>query len=549
MTTTTRWPALVCAALLAASAQADERREILEMRNTVLNLVDALVDQGILTREKAESIKQEAALKAARDAAGQVPVAAADTPADAPASPATADKVVRVPYVPEFVKEEIREQVRKELREDVREDVVAQAREERWGVPDALPDWLSRISWSGDLRLRAEGTLFADKNAANTYFDFLEINAAGGIGAAGVDAFINTTEDRHRLRTRARLQMDVAVAEHVQAGFRVATGNALDPVSTNQTLANAGNRFDIQLDRGWLRFDARDADDEAWLTLSGGRIANPFAYTNLHFDHDLNFDGAAASVRHDFAPGDGRNAVYATAGAFGIEEFDFSSRDKWLLGGQLGHEWTPVRDISTRLAIGYFDYQKVTGRTNGVGNVPDYYFTAPRVLQKGNTLYNIDNDGDPLTQRFALAGDYDILDVGARVDFAQLAPIHVSVDLNYVENVGFDAREILARTSLAVDERTSAWLAQVTTGWPEITKFGDWQVSGSYRYLQANAVLDAYNDSDFHLGGTDARGWIIGARYGLARNTWFEFQYMSSDEIDGPPLGIDLLQLDLNARF
>jgi len=89
----------------------------------------------------------------------------------------------------------------------------------------------------------------------------------------------------------------------------------------------------------------------------------------------------------------------------------------------------------------------------------------------------------------------------------------------------------------------------MVAGWPQVTKFRDWQVSASYRYLQRDAVLDAFTDSDFHLGGTDAKGWVIGGKYGLARNTWLQLRYLSSDAIDGPPLGIDTLQVDLNAKF
>ena len=40
---------------------------------------------------------------------------------------------------------------------------------------------------------------------------------------------------------------------------------------------------------------------------------------------------------------------------------------------------------------------------------------------------------------------------------------------------------------------------------PEITKRWDWNVSLAYKYVESDAVLDALNDPDFHLGGTNAR--------------------------------------------
>ena len=55
--------------------------------------------------------------------------------------------------------------------------------------------------------------------------------------------------------------------------------------------------------------------------------------------------------------------------------------------------------------------------------------------------------------------------------------------------------------------------------------------------------------SDFHLGGTDTKGFFIGGSYGLDKNTWLNLRWMSADSISGPPLGIDVLQLDLYAKF
>jgi hypothetical protein len=62
-------------------------------------------------------------------------------------------------------------------------------------------------------------------------------------------------------------------------------------------------------------------------------------------------------------------------------------------------------------------------------------------------------------------------------------------------------------------------------------------------------VLDAFTDSDFHLGGTDAQGFVLRGDYGLGKNVFLSLRYLSANEIDGPPLGIDVVQLDLNGQF
>jgi hypothetical protein len=39
------------------------------------------------------------------------------------------------------------------------------------------------------------------------------------------------------------------------------------------------------------------------------------------------------------------------------------------------------------------------------------------------------------------------------------------------------------------------------------------------------------------------------ADLGLAHNVWTRFSYYAADQIDGPHYQVDVLQLDLNARF
>lgn len=70
-----------------------------------------------------------------------------------------------------------------------------------------------------------------------------------------------------------------------------------------------------------------------------------------------------------------------------------------------------------------------------------------------------------------------------------------------------------------------------------------------YKYIQPDALPDAYNDSSFHLGGTNAKGYYLGANYALTGNVSVEGRWSSSDEVYGDPLSINVFQLDLNARF
>lgn len=507
------------------------------VQEALRQLVDKLVQQGTLTVEEA------AALRKQLDAA---------TPPQAPAAPAPGE--VRVPFVPEVVKEEIRNQVRSGLHQDVVRDVLSQAKQEGWGLPGVIPSWVNRIKWQGDMRVRAQGDFFAADNAPNVYLDFAEVNDAGGIGNTD-DPFLNVDTARERLRVRARLAMTAKVNDGVQAGLRLATGTLDDPVSTNQTMGRYGGRYAFALDQAYLRYTDLDRMRFPWLRLWGGRMPNPWVSTDLVWDPDLQFEGVAATLRHALrgegllAQDEHDKSVFVTLGAFPLQEVELSSADKWLLGAQMGGEWLFHNQQSKfTLALAYYDYQNIAGRRNTVnGRLLD--FTAPPFLQKGNTLFDIRNDADPNTNLWALAADYKEVNLTGVLDLAYFAPTHLWLTVDYVENVGFDRDKVAARSGAQVEGKTTGYQAIVSAGWPQIAKRGDWRVSLAYKYLQRDAVLDAYTDSDFHLGGTDAKGYILTGEYGLGDDTWFVLRWLSADAVDGPPLGIDVLQLDVNARF
>jgi hypothetical protein len=82
-----------------------------------------------------------------------------------------------------------------------------------------------------------------------------------------------------------------------------------------------------------------------------------------------------------------------------------------------------------------------------------------------------------------------------------------------------------------------------------------WRVFFGYRYLQRDAVLDLFTDSDFHGGGTDAQGFIVGGELSLPAGISARARYLAADEIDGPVFAPganfvqDVFMLDFTSRF
>ena len=522
-----------------AHAADSERQSLEELRNTVVNLLQALVEQKVMTHDQAEAL-----VKSAQDQAQK-------TAQDAEKRDAGA---VRVPYVPQIVRDQIRQEVAAELRPEVVKDVVAEAKQQGWGVPAGLPDWISGVRLTGDVRVRAQEDLFPAGNQANTVPDYQAINTAGSITKPGLSAFLDTTENRTRLRIRARLGAEAQLASDFSAGIRLATGSSLDPSSESQTLGTNSARYGVGLDLAYLRWEPKAADGFRPITASAGRIASPwYSPTELVFARDLTFEGIASTFRHSLKAfdQDGSN-VYATLGAFPMQEVALNhSGNKWMLGAQMGARWDWKDGDKIRAAAAYYDFIHVTGIRNVAGSSVLNY-TAPAFVRYGNTMFDIQNDPNQSAYLFGLASKFRLVNVAASYEHP-MGDKTLAVTADLVKNVGYNAADILARTGLSQGDRSRGYVGEIAYGDADATsRAGAWRVAFGYRYVQGDAVLDAWTDADFHGGGTNARGYYLSGNVGVAKNIWAQLRYMKGDVIDLPPpflYGLDIVQLDLNARF
>jgi hypothetical protein len=534
--------AAVAVCLLASSAApayaGSEQKSLEELRNTVVNLLQALVDQHVITAEQAAKMVQQAQEKAAKDSA------------TAEARDAGA---VRVPYVPQIVRDEIAKQVASDLKPKVVDDVVAAAKSEGWGVPGALPEWLGQVRAIGDVRVRYQQDMFGRDNVAFTVPDFNSINAAGGIAKAGLNAFLDSTEDRRRMRIRARLGLEAKLPNSFEAGIRLSTGTLLDPTSESQTLGSNNGRYTIGVDQAYVRYEPKDAERFAPLGVTAGRMPSPwFTPTELVFGRDLGFDGLAVTNRFATARSDDHppSNVYITLGGFALQEVPLVSKDsKWLVAAQLGADLRIGHNDRIRIGAGYYDFMHVSGRLNPAG-LSIYSYTAPAFIRYGNTVFDIQNSLDGSSNLFGLAAKFQLANLSFVYD-RQYDRYQFEFVADAVKNVGYKAKDVLARSGIEQATRNKGYVGEVSFGDNDAAGArGHWRLAGGYRYVQRDAVLDAWTDSDFHGGGTNARGYYLTGDYGLARGVWLRLRYLNADAIDSPPAyALDIVQLDLNSRF
>ena len=550
----------------ALPAHADERESLESLRQTTRALIDALVEQGVLSREKADALVRAAEQKA------QAAVAA--SPAPKPSVTPDGKPVLRVPYVPESV--------RAQIRDEVKEEVVAQARAERWGVPNA-PAWVNNIKIDGDVRLRYQHDSQSGNNTPALIYRTAEILNSNGISRAPDFAtyVVNDAGDalptsapqssRTRERLRMRLGLTAKVTDEVGVGVRLATGSATDRVSTNQTMGQNFNKYQLFVDRAFVRLDPAE-----WVSIQGGRIPNPWFSTEMTWNENLNFEGFATSFRRPVV--DDGFAPFLTLGYFPLREATPPSRNsRSLWGAQLGAAMELDSRTRVKFGLAYYQYNNIEGRsdpdytvlTNGISAGLRYgrYDYPVGLRQRGNTVFETNPlltfSTDVIKPTWGLAYRFKPLVLTASAEFTHFNPFNIMVAAEYANNTAFSLSDFRRRTDATFygnvnpGGRRDGYQLKFAVGALDVRDANDWQVQLSYRHVGSDAVLDAFTDSDLGLGGTNIRGYTLGLNYGLDRNTSLGMRYMAAENIDTPlnsnypnaSFKVNTLMVDLNVRF
>jgi len=591
-------------------------------QNVTINLINRLVQRGVLTQSDAdELIKQaenDAATARATAAKEQTRVVheddlspppspfaepsplpdtmssnvAMEPPPPAENKSSDNDDAVNVSYVPDVVKEQ--------LREEIKEEVMEQAREENWANPRMFPTWVLAFKPFADIRVRYEGDFYPSGNDNTGAFpNFNTINTGSPFDASKTSPVrppeLDVDQDRERPRIRVRFGALMDLDEGFTIGVRIATGETDTPVSPNQSLGVANNvqgsdfsKYAIWLDRAFIRYELGGKPSEDFIA-QVGRFDNPF-FTNsgIMWYDDLAFDGLALSGKYKVAEG---ITPFATAGIFPVFDTDynfsttrpdkFPSEDKWLYGGQAGVSLRFNDDFSAKIAGAFFDFYNIEGKlsdpfvpltSSDQGDTDD---SRPAFAQNGNTYFPIrhilktaDNDFGTIDQfqYYGLATPFRVANFSGNLDYAHFDPVHLTLFGEWIDNVAFDWNDINA---IAVNNRVinnpnpkptnighfaggnTGWIVGLKAGHATLEKRWDWNVGVNYRYVESDATVDGFVDSDFagNLAGTNLKGYTIFGALALTKNTSFFVRWMSADSIGGPPVRNDILQFDFNARF
>ncbi len=585
---------LLAAMPVAAQAQTDPDL-------TSKLLIAILVKKGVLTQSDANSILQEAQQAAS---AAQASAAAAQPAATAPAvtaqaraapvstvevtSTETPDGTVHVTYIPQIVRDQIATSVQQQM--------VAAQQAQGYSGNSEVPGWVNHIHFHGDFRTRYEADLFPAGNAPDLpNFNAINTGAPYDVSSSNLEfePRIDSTENRNRFEIRARFGADFDLGDDFTIGIRLASGQNDSPVSENQTLGYANNaqggdfsKYAVWIDRAYIAYTPK-LDPDLDLTFKAGRFDNPFFSTNLIWADDLAFDGFMGTGSYGF---DNGMTPFLTAGVFPVENTglnfasntsasEFASTNKFLFAAQTGSAVTFNDDYAAKFGIAGYFYSNMAGKRSS----PCYVYSAsdvcdtdqyrPSFAQNGNTYMELrdiipttgtggNNDGTTNQyQYFGLASGFNELALTGEFDIDNFDPADIWLNGEYVHNFAFNQTAIAAK---AVNNRGPATTANSTgtydggnngfyvnanVGQKVLAARWDWNAMVGYKYIQSDSVVDAFNDSDFGLGGTNLQGYIVGGNLALSPKVWIRLRYLSADSIIGPTYKADVFQFDLNGKF
>jgi hypothetical protein len=373
-----------------------------------------------------------------------------------------------------------------------------------------------------------------------------------------------------RYRFRLRVGAEFKLGEHWFGGAQLSTAQASD--SGNQTFENGFDDYNIYISKAYLGWKPNEI-----LTVTAGKIDNPFYTTELVWDADITPTGVAEVIRIDkwFAGSeaggldkDGKTTLPAAkegpwslglaAGQFIFDDnnennFDNDeASDAYLFQAQLVGAYRFDNGLKATFAPGWLVYNAAS--VSGLQNSQPFNDTptvsgATRninlLLAPGDLSFKIGKTKAKFLWDFAY-------NIEGRKRFEDVLDL-VSLRAPAIDPDDFDSNHEL------VDD--IAFLAGIQLG--ENKKAGDWSLLGYYRQAGASSIDPNLNDSDFAASRLNTRGFKASVGYNFTDFAVgaLTYQYawnLRDDLVGGQATGgnaiadtnnVSIFQVDLTLKF
>ena len=376
--------------------------------------------------------------------------------------------------------------------EDKQKSAAAESRVD--AILAKLPKWLDSISLFGDMRNRVEG-FYGENYHAQT-----------------------------RYRLRARFGLNANVSEEVSGTVRLASGNANDPISTNQTLTNTFTRKPVNLDWAYITLKPGKTFGLApgWGQIVAGKFGvNLARYSELVWDDDLSPEGATETLnlweqREGFYRGFRINALQW------IINDASANNDSWIAGGQAVVDAAvgPAANFTASFA----DYNFID--MNRVAATYLSQFADPAGT-KANPNFNssLANSNDVVKNGSQIIGyktGFNILNFGSELDFPN--PFGLGIPAGLFGEVAHNTQADSRNTGLAI----GVGIGKAQKDWYHdgLKNPGDWGISYTWERVEKDAVVSLFSYSDINYqqnqtsqnGSTNVEASIIRFDYELFPN-------------------------------
>ena len=388
----------------------------------------------------------------------------------------------------------------------------------------ALPEWLSKFTPFGDVRLRNESFFRKDD------------------------------PDRVRQRLRLRFGAKVKVNDETELGFRLASGSDGELISNNQTFDDTFQFKNFSITNAYIK--VAPAKSFGWARpyfhVWGGKfdipLYNPPTPTGLVFDRDLAPEGGFESLRLVESTDGVLRGLFLNFGQWVFEE---SSRtgDSAIFAFQGATSLALTDGVLWNLGVGDYHVQKASTIAVAKGRNSTIVLSNAVRLSDGSiiggraidaTRLGEDADGEPLTIR-GYVSDFNLVNAGTDLAISTGLPKWpLKVFFDYVVNteaIGGEDTGYEGGFQIGADKDP-----------------GDFAFIYAWEHLETDAVISAFTESDFGPdGGTNSEGHILRVNYVLLKNlalTSTAYITEPIDEVEGRnPETSYRWQVDVTAKF
>jgi hypothetical protein len=297
-----------------------------------------------------------------------------------------------------------------------------------------------------------------------------------------------STSYTYRARYRIRLGADYKFTDNFSAGFELESSTQND--GAMQTVGAGFGKFSINVGLLYLTYKPWD-----FVTLTAGKMKNPFYTTDLVWDPDVNPEGAAEIFSWKVA--DNLTVGFA-AGQFQYTENTEStvnsapdaSRDSWIIGAQMPVTYKVNKDVQLTFAPGAYVW--TWGGNTGTS----------ATFSTGTPSFSSVHAADDLTLITA-PGDVQFKAWNQKFKFYW--------DFAYNVDAKERIRDVYQLTQANDLTDGIAWLAGIKVG--DNKKKGDWSISADYRQVGVGSVDPNLSDSEWGNGFLNQQGVKVAAVY------------------------------------